>query len=67
MHTYIYMQVREAVLVTREPIVGVYTYTQPNIPTWIGSDYIVYASVLTMLFCGILPGVVALLLAWEVT
>lgn len=63
-YMHVYIQVREAVLVTREP--GVYTYRQPNIPTWIGSEYVVYASVLTMLFCGILPGVVALLLAWEV-
>ncbi|XP_064406294.1 uncharacterized protein LOC135351255 [Halichondria panicea] len=38
---------------------------QQNVPAWIGSDLLIYLSIFIMLCCGLLPGFVALVFAWE--
>ncbi len=43
------------------------TIYRQDVPTWVGSDGLIYLSVFTMLCCGLLPGMIALALAWEVS
>ena len=60
-----YMQAHQTVVVASQPIArAVY---RPEAPSWVGTDALVYISVFTMLCCGLLPGIVALILSWEVS
>ena len=62
----LYLQARQTnttVVVSQQPTSVVY---QQDVPAWVGSDLIIYFSIFTMLCCGLLPGIVALMLAWEV-
>ena len=62
-----YMQAHQSnmVVVTSQPITtAVY---RPDAPAWVGSDALVYFSIFTMLCCGLIPGLVALFLSWEVS
>ncbi|XP_064406295.1 uncharacterized protein LOC135351256 [Halichondria panicea] len=54
-------QTNTAVVVTQPPSV-IY---QQDVPAWVGSDLIIYLSIFTVLCCGFLPGIVALMFAWE--
>ncbi|XP_064406296.1 uncharacterized protein LOC135351257 [Halichondria panicea] len=55
-------QTNTTVVVSQQPTSVVY---QQDVPAWVGSDLIIYFSIFTMLCCGLLPGIVALMLAWE--
>ncbi len=56
-------QTNTAVVVT-QPTSVIY---QQDVPAWIGSDLLIYFSIFTMLCCGLLPGIVALMLSREVS
>ncbi len=57
-------QQTNTVVVTQQPSAIVY---RQYVPTWIGSDSLIYMSIFTMLCCGLIPGIIALAIAWEVS
>ena len=65
-HIHIHVQAHQSntVVVTSQPTVAVY---RPEAPSWVGTDGLIYFSIFTMVCCGLLPGIVALLLSWEVS
>ncbi len=57
-------QQTNTVVVTQQPSAIIY---RQNVPSWIGHDVLVYWSVFSMICCGLLPGMIALFLATEVS